>query len=140
MAGTSESYAAIHKDLDRLEKQGNWDFVKISKQKRKVLHLGKNNPEHLYRLGSGCLENSLAEQDLEVLADNKLNMYQQWVLVLNSILGCIKKSIACRSVRVILSLYSRVMRNVWNGLSSAGLLGTRETWSYLSETSKKTQV
>ena len=73
---------------------------------------GENNHEHQYRLGSGCLENSLAEQDLDVLVDNKLNMRQQCALVLNSILGCIRKSIASRSVRAILSLYSMLMRNI----------------------------
>ncbi|GAB0186293.1 mitochondrial enolase superfamily member 1 [Grus japonensis] len=88
--------AKCKKDLDRLEKQGNWILVKFSKQKCKVLNLGKNNPENQDRLGSGCLENSLVEQDLEVLVDTKLNMCQQSVIVLNSILGYIRKSIARR--------------------------------------------
>jgi len=87
VADTPKGCVAIKKDLDRLEKQGNWNLEKFSKQKCKVLHLGKNNPKHQYRLGSGCPENNLAEQDVEVLLDNKLNMRQQYAFVLNSVLG-----------------------------------------------------
>ncbi|KAK4824162.1 hypothetical protein QYF61_011289 [Mycteria americana] len=98
VADTREGCATIQKDLDRLEKQGNWNLAKFSKKKCKVLHLGNNNPEHQYRLGSG-----LAEQDLEVLVDNKLNMRQQCALALNSILGCIRKSVASRKEKAVAS-------------------------------------
>lgn len=46
-----------------------------------------------------CLEKSLAEQDLDVLVA-KLNMLSQCALIWNSILGCVRKRIASRSVRV----------------------------------------
>jgi len=38
--------------------------VKFSKDKCKVLHLGKNNLKHQYMLGTTQLESSLAEKDL----------------------------------------------------------------------------
>lgn len=70
-------------------------FMKFSKGKCQVLHLGRNPALEQYRLGS-----SSAEKNLMVLIDNKPNTSQQCALaakaVANSILGCINRSMACR--------------------------------------------
>ncbi|GAB0180065.1 mitochondrial enolase superfamily member 1 [Grus japonensis] len=87
--------------------------MKFNKGKCRVQHLRKNNPKHQYRLGVDLLGSSTAEKDLGVLMDNKLSMSQQCALVAkkdNSILGCIKKSVASRSREVILPLCSTLMR------------------------------
>ncbi|GAB0179925.1 hypothetical protein GRJ2_000457800 [Grus japonensis] len=87
--------------------------MKFSKGKCRVMHLGRNNPKHLHRLGAGLLGSSAAEKDLGVLVDNKLSMSQQCALVAkkaNGILGYIKKSVASRLREVILPLCSALVR------------------------------
>lgn len=75
-------------------------------------HLGNNNTRHQYMLVATQLQNSLAGKNLEILVSTKLNMSQECSpaeKVANSILNCIRQSIACRLRQEILALSTPVL-------------------------------
>ncbi|KAK4830009.1 LOW QUALITY PROTEIN: hypothetical protein QYF61_008272 [Mycteria americana] len=77
---TPEGCAAVQRDLDRLEKWAERNLMKFNK-KYSILHLGRKNSMHQHMLGADQLESGLAENNLGVLVDTKLNMSQQCALL-----------------------------------------------------------
>jgi len=66
-----------------------------------------------YQLGDERIEHSIAEKDLGIQVDGKLDMNQQCALTAhkaNCIPGCIKRSVTSRMREVILPLCSALVR------------------------------
>ncbi|KFQ67585.1 hypothetical protein N335_00746, partial [Phaethon lepturus] len=101
------------RDLDRLERRAHVNLMNFNKVKCKVLHLGRDNAKHKYRLGREWIKSSLEKKDLGLLVDEKLSMTWQCVLAAHKascILDCLKRSMANRSKELILPLYSPLVK------------------------------
>ena len=82
-------------------------------EKCKVLHLGPGNPHYHCKLGDVRMEHSPANKGLGVLMHGKLDMSQQRTLAVqkaNTVLGCLKRSVAKRVREVLLPLCSVLVR------------------------------
>jgi len=135
---TPEVCAAIQRDLDRLENWSERNSMKFNMGKCRVLHLGRSNLMHQYRLGADLLETSSVERDLGVLVDNRLTMSQQCALSAkktNGILGCIRTSVASRSKELLLPLDSALVRPHQEYLAGSGLPTSRKLRIYWRESS-----
>lgn len=113
LANTQDERTTLQSNLDWLEDWAERNKMSFNREKCKVVHLGRKNVGHTYRMGDSWLGSSTSEKDLGVVIDNKLNMSQQCETAArraNAVLGCIRKSIISKTREVIIPLYSALVR------------------------------
>jgi len=112
---TPEGWNAIQRDFDRLERWAHTNLMKFNKAKYEVLHQGRDNPKHKYRLGGGWIESSPEEKDCRMLIYKKLNMTHQCALAAQESQPYPglhqKQCVSSRSREGILPLYSALVRS-----------------------------
>ena len=111
--GMLEGRNRLQSDLGRLQGWTDENRMGFNTDKCKVLHLGRNNQHHTYRLGTSLLVRAEAEKDLGVIIDAKMNTGRQCgdaVRKANRTLSCIHRCISSRSRGVILPLYAALVR------------------------------
>jgi len=91
---------------------GRLESHKVQKREIKVLHLRRSNPLHLYVLGIEWLESSSGEKDLGILVDLQADQEPEIFSVVAAKKTNPRKNIPHRSGKVVLTLYSALVRHV----------------------------
>ncbi|GAB0181668.1 hypothetical protein GRJ2_000632100 [Grus japonensis] len=105
-----DGWKSLQRDLDRLDPWAEANCMRFYMAQCWILH---NNPLQHYRPGEEWLESCLAEKDLGLFVNNELNMSQQCAQVAkkaNSILTCIRHSVASRTREATIPLYLALVR------------------------------
>ena len=100
-------------DLCTLEVWSKKWQLPFNAEKCKVMHFGKNNPEHYDVLNNHVLEKSEQEKDLGVIIEKKLKFHAHTAAAVkkaNQVLGLIKRSYHSRDSYTIKTLYKPMVR------------------------------
>ncbi|CAM5076373.1 unnamed protein product [Eretmochelys imbricata] len=104
----------IQEDLDDLVNWSNSNRMKFNSEKYKDMHLGINNKNFSYNLGTHQLEVTEEEKDLGVLVDHRMTMSRQCDIAVkkaNAVLGCSRRGISSRDKEVLVLLYKALVRS-----------------------------
>ncbi|CAM5134524.1 unnamed protein product [Natator depressus] len=115
IANTEKDRDIIQEDLDDLVNWSNSNRMKFNSEKCKVMHLGINNNNFCYKLGTHQLEVTEAEKDLGVLVDHRISMSRQCDMAVkkaNAVLGCIRQGVSSRDKQVLVPLYKALLYNI----------------------------
>jgi hypothetical protein len=110
---TAEDTEILQKDLDKLHEWSSEWQMQFNVEKCSVIHAGRNNKQHTYRLGVKYLRSSDQERDLGVLMDNsaKFSLHcKEVVKSANATLGLIRRTVKFKRKDIIVRLYKALVR------------------------------
>ncbi|CAM4671246.1 unnamed protein product [Caretta caretta] len=113
IANLEKDREIIQEDLDDLVNWSNSNRMKFNSETCKVMHLGINNKNFSYKLGTHQLEVTEEVKDLAVLVDHRMTMSHQCDVAVkkaNAVLGCIRRGISSRGKEVLVPLYKALVR------------------------------
>ncbi|CAM5119835.1 unnamed protein product [Natator depressus] len=113
IANTERDRDIIQEALDDLVNWSNSNRMKFNSEKSKAMHLGINNKNFCYKLGTHHLEVREEEKDLGILVDHRMTMSCQCDMAVkkaNAVLGCIRQDISSRDKEVLVPLYKALVR------------------------------
>ncbi|CAM5110189.1 unnamed protein product [Natator depressus] len=113
IANLEKDRDTLQEDLDDLVNWSNSNRMKFNSEKCKVMHLGINNKNFSYKLGTHQLEVTEEEKDLGVLVDHRMTMSRQCDMAVkkaSAVLGCIRRGISSRDKEVLVPLYKALVR------------------------------
>ncbi|CAM5127154.1 unnamed protein product, partial [Natator depressus] len=113
IANAEKDRDIIQEDLDDHVNWSNSNRMKFNNEKCKVMHLGINNKNFCYKLGTHYLEVTEEEKDLRVLVDHRMTMSRQCDVAVkkaNAVLGCIRRGISSRDKEVLVPLCKALVR------------------------------
>ena len=110
---TEASRLKQRSDLDKIiELSESWQ-MEFNVDKCTVIHMGRSNMEHNYRMGENNIRKIDKERDLGVIIDHTGKVSEQVKVAVkkaNAMLGMIKRNIKHRSKEVIVKLYKALVR------------------------------
>ncbi|CAM5079111.1 unnamed protein product [Eretmochelys imbricata] len=113
IANTEKDQDIIQEALDDLVNWSNSNRMKFNSEKCKVMHLGINNKNFCYKLGTHYLEVIEEKKDLGVLVDHRMTMSRQCDMAVkkaNVVLECIRRGNSSRDKEVLIPLYKALVR------------------------------
>ena len=103
----------LQQDLQKIYQWSiDWQML-FNIDKCTVIHLGKNNKQHKYKMGDKGLKTSSKERDLGVVVDSTGKPTEQCIMAVkkaNTMLGMIKRNIQFKSKDVVVRLYKALVR------------------------------
>ena len=110
-----EKAKTLQVSIDNLVKWTDDWQLKFNKEKCKVLHIGKNNPNYTYKMDDYLLGNTAAEKDLGVTVDTNLTFEEhinETVKKANRLVGMISHFISHKTPDIMIPLFKTLVRPV----------------------------
>ena len=108
-----DSCNVLQEDLNKLSDWSKEWSIKFNEDKCKVMHIGKTNPHHDYKINNHILQKTEIERDLGVIISNDLEWSQHVISATNKAnkqVGIIKHAFTYLDIGTLKLLYKSMVR------------------------------